>query len=176
MRDAKDALDDIEIDELEIEEVRGGAPPRDYEDISAIEDYFDKVIKNNAFWSAGGKLLVNKVRQDLQSRTFKLMNKDQDIVANLARFNAEGKKQRPAGKIREFRLTSTATPIIQLVDNALKRAGTKKAPNGYRAWQNARKGGFDYRKTRREKFGEDAKGNLDNKVISKMWQARLWRR
>jgi len=175
MRDAKDELKDIIIDELEIEEVRGGAPPRDYENISAIEDYFDKVIKNTAFWSAGGKLLVNKVRQDLQSRTFKLMNKDQDIVANLARFNAEGKKQKPAGTIREFRLTSTATPIIELVNNALKRAGTNKAPNGYRAWQNARKRGFDYRKTAREKFGDGAK-SPDMKVISKMWQARLWRR
>ena len=74
-----------------------------------------------------------------------------------------------------FRLTSTATPIINLVDRALKRANTNKAPNGYRAWQNTTKRGFDYRKTRREKFGEEAQGNLDNKVISKMWQQLLWR-
>ena len=70
-----------------------------------------------------------------------------------------------------FKLTATALPIIGLVDRALKRANTNKAPNGFRAWQNARKGGFDYRKTAREKFGEDTgKYKPDAKVISKMWQ------
>jgi len=79
-----------------------------------------------------------------------------------------------------FKLTSTALPMIGLVDRALKRANTNKAPNGYRAWQNARKGGFDYRKTAREKFGDsvddkDSKYSPDTKVISKMWQQLLWR-
>jgi hypothetical protein len=174
MREAKDMIAGMEINDLEIEEIRGGAPPREFDNISAIGDYFDSVIKNPAFWSAGGKLLVKKVRQDLQARSFKLKNKDQELVASLARFNAEGDKKTPAGKIIDFKLTSTATPIIDLVDRALKRAGTNKAPNGFRAWQNARKRGFDYRKTRREKFGEEAQGNLDNKVISKLWQSHLW--
>jgi|TARA_R100000479_G_scaffold150296_1_gene85901 hypothetical protein len=185
MQEAKEMVrDDLEISDLEIEEVRGGAPPRDFDEISAIGDYFDSVIKNPAFWSNGGKLLVKKVRQDLQARSFKLKNKDQELVASLARFNAEGDKKTPAGKIIDFKLTSTATPIIELVDRALKRAGTNKAPNGYRAWQNARKRGFDYRKTAKEAFpktydepkGKGFRMKPDQKVISKMWQARLWRR
>ena len=187
MQEAKEMVrDDLEISDLEIEQIRGGAPPRDFDEISAIGDYFDSVIKNPAFWNAGGKLLVKKVRQDLQARSFKLKNKDQELVASLARFNAEGDKKTPAGKIVDFKLTSTATPIIDLVDRALKRAGTNKAPNGYRAWQNARKRGFDYRKTARELYGtkerpKSGKGSRtsmspDAKVISKMWQARLWRR
>ena len=178
MQEAKEMVrDDLEISDLEIEEIRGGAPPRDFDEISAIGDYFDSVIKNPAFWSKGGKLLVKKVRQDLQARSFKLKNKDQELVASLARFNAEGDKKTPAGRIIDFKLTSTATPIIELVDRALKRAGTNKAPNGYRAWQNARKRGFDYRKTAREKFGEDTgRYRPEAKIISKMWQARLWRR
>ena len=185
MQEAKEMVrDDLEISDLEIEEIRGGAPPRDFDEISAIGDYFDNVIKNPVFWNAGGKLLVNKVRQDLQARSFKLKNKDQELVASLARFNAEGDKKTPAGKIVDFKLTSTATPIIELVDRALKRAGTNKAPNGYRAWQNSRKRGFDYRKTAKEAFpktydepkGKGFRMKPDQKVISKMWQARLWRR
>ena len=185
MQEAKEMVrDDLEISDLEIEQIRGGAPPRDFDEISAIGDYFDSVIKNPAFWSNGGKLLVKKVRKDLQARSFKLKNKDQELVASLARFNAEGDKKTPAGKIIDFKLTSTATPIIELVDRALKRAGTNKAPNGYRAWQNARKRGFDYRKTAKEAFpktydepkGKGFRMKPDQKVISKMWQTRLWRR
>ena len=185
MQEAKEMVrDDLEISDLEIEQIRGGAPPRDFDEISAIGDYFDSVIKNPAFWNAGGRLLVKKVRQDLQARSFKLKNKDQELVASLARFNAEGDKKTPAGRIIDFKLTSTATPIIELVDRALKRAGTNKAPNGYRAWQNARKRGFDYRKTAKEAFpktydepkGKGIRMKPDQKVISKMWQARLWRR
>ena len=88
-----------------------------------------------------------------------------------------GKRDDPqaiAGKVTTFRLVATATPIITLVDRALKRKGTNKAPNGYRAWQNRTKRGFDYRKTREEKYGEGTQ-SPKNKVISKLWQAHLWR-
>lgn len=174
MKDAKDSLPNIENEAI-IDTAPSGASPEDYEKIGEIEKYFDKVIKNPAFWSAGGKLLTKKLRNDFQNQTFELKRSDQAIIREFARLGAEEDKDSIYGKVTRFKMKATALPIITLVDRALKRANTNKAPNGYRAWQNDRKTGFDYRKTRREKFGEDAQGNLDNKVISKMWQQILWR-
>ena len=161
--------------ELEINEIPSGYDASDLEEIGAIEQYFDKVLRNTAFWSNGGKLLVKKLRQDFQAQTFRLQAKDQSIIREFARLGKVEENDAIAGKVTEFKLLSTATPIITLVDRALKRKGTNKAPNGYRAWQSATKRGFDYRKTRKEKFGEGAQGNLDNKVISKLWQSFLWK-
>lgn len=179
MRDAKDMIAGMEINDLEINSLATDEP-KELEKVSAIEDYFDKVIQNPAFWSSGGKLLVKKVRQDLQARSFKLKNKDQELVSTLARFNAEGDKKTPAGKIMDFKLTATATPIIDLVDRALKRKGTNQSPSPhpeggfYRAWQNSRKRGFDYRRTRGEVYGGDTQ-SPESRVISKLWQSRLWK-
>jgi len=160
---------------LEVYDWSGSA--EELEELSHIENYFDKVVRNNQFWSAGGKLLVNKVRKDFQNTKFQMTSKDQSIIREIANLGKEEDKNAIAGQVNEvrFNLKATALPIITLVDRALKRKGTNKAPNGFRAWQNSRKSGFDYRKTRREKFGDDAQGNLDNKVISKMWHQLLWR-
>ncbi len=166
-----DGVADIEV---EINSIPSGYDASDFEEIGEIEKYFDNVIRNNAFWNDGGKLLVNKLRQDFEGREFILKEKDQATIRELARLGKRDDPQAIAGKVTTFRLVATATPIITLVDRALKRKGTNKAPNGYRAWQNRTKRGFDYRKTREEKYGEGTQ-SPKNKVISKLWQAHLWR-
>ena len=180
MEDATKDLDNRTMDgfadiEVEVNRIPEGFDASDFEQLGEIEKYFDKVVRNQAFWSQGGKLLVKKLRQDFEARQFQLTEKDQATIRELARLGKRNETGSIAGKITTFRLVATATPLITLVERALDRKGTNKAPNGFRAWQNATKRGFDYRKTRREKFGEDAQGNLDNKVISKMWQQYLWR-
>ena len=188
MEDATKEFDNRNTDgfadiELEIDSIPDDFDAEDFEEISAIEKYFDAVVRNTAFWSAGGKLQVPKLRKDFQSQTFRLTEKDQEIIRDLARLGKRNDPDAIAGKVTEFKLTATALPLITLVDRALRRKGTNKAPNGYRAWQNSRKTGFDYRKTAREKFGEDSslvgskrtQYNPDSKVISKMWQMNLWR-
>ena len=174
MKDAMELLDDVEL-EVEVERIPQGVDAVDIDEIKSVEDFFGDVIKNQSFWSNGGKLLVNKVRAQLQSTDFPVKPNEQAPVREITNLGKKDEKDGIAGTVVSFRLTATATPIITLVDRALKRANTNKAPNGFRAWQNATKRGFDYRKTRREKFGEEAQGNLDNKVISKMWQQLLWR-
>ena len=109
-----------------------------------------------------------------------MKEKDQQIIRELARLGKRDDPEAIAGKVTEFKLTATALPLLTLVDRALKRKGTNKAPNGFRAWQSDRKTGFDYRKTAREKYpdtyqDDDFKLNPDQKVISKMWQMNLWR-
>ena len=174
MKDAMELLDDVEL-EVEVARIPQGVDAVDIDEIKSVEDFFGDVIKNQSFWSNGGKLLVNKVRAQLQSTDFPVKPNEQAPVREITNLGKKDEKDGIAGTVVSFRLTATATPIITLVDRALKRANTNKAPNGFRAWQNATKRGFDYRKTRREKFGEEAQGNLDNKVISKMWQQLLWR-
>ena len=175
MKDAAKLLDDVEIDVI-IDTIPEGVDEVDLDEIKSVEKFFGDVVKNTAFWSAGGKLLVNKVRSELQATDFEVKPNEQNPVREITNVGKEDEKDAIAGTVVSFRLTATATPIINLVDRALKRANTNKAPNGYRAWQNQRKGGFDYRKTAREKFGEDTgKYSPDAKVISKLWQAHLWR-
>tara|TARA_R100000734_G_scaffold15199_1_gene11358 strand:- start:345 stop:1457 length:1113 start_codon:yes stop_codon:yes gene_type:complete len=179
MEDATKEFDNRNTDgfadiELEIDSIPDDFDAEDFEEISAIEKYFDAVVRNTAFWNAGGRLQVPKLRKDFQSQTFRLTEKDQEIIRDLARLGKRNDPDAIAGKVTEFKLTATALPLITLVDRALRRKGTNKAPNGYRAWQNSRKTGFDYRKTAREKFGDNAK-SPDMKVISKMWQTNLWR-
>lgn len=190
MEDATKEFDNRNTDgfadiELEVGEVPEDFDASDFEEISAIEEYFDKVVRNTAFWNPGGRLLVPKLRRDFQAQTFQLKEKDQEIIRELARLGKRDDPQAIAGKVTEFRLTATALPLLTLVDRALKRKGTNKAPNGYRAWQNARKTGFDYRKTAAEVYGtkerpKSGKGSRTQmkptqRVISKMWQSRLWR-
>ena len=174
MQDAMEMLDDLEIT-AEVDRIPEGVDAVDIDEIKSVEAFFGEVIKNQSYWSAGGKLLVNKLRQQLQSTDFLVKPNEQAPVREITNLGKKDEKDGIAGTVVSFRLTATATPIITLVDRALKRANTNKAPNGFRAWQNTTKRGFDYRKTRREKFGEEAQGNLDNKVISKMWQQLLWR-
>lgn len=175
MKDAAKLLDEVEIDVI-IDTIPEGVDEVDLDEIKSVEKFFGDVVKNTAFWSAGGKLLVNKVRSELQATDFEVKSNEQNPVREITNVGKEDEKDAIAGTVVSFRLTATATPIINLVDRALKRANTNKAPNGYRAWQNERKGGFDYRKTAREKFGEDTgKYSPDAKVISKLWQTHLWR-
>ena len=149
------------------------------EQLAALEKFMDKVVNNNKFWNAGGKLLVSKLRKELQAQEFtvNLGDKEQTAARALTGAGEAGKEGSLVGKIERFKIKrATSLPILSLVDNALKRKGTNKAPNGYRAWQNERKTGFDYRKTAREKFGEDTgQYKPESKVISKMWQSLLWR-
>ena len=173
MQEAAEDIDDAKI-EVEIETLPSGTDAADIDELSAIEDFFNKVVREETYWSAGGKLLVDKVRRELQSTSFKLSNKDQAMIRELANLGSLKEKEGLAGRVTNFKLMATATPIITLTNRALKRKNTIKAPNKYRAWQNKTKRGFDYRKTRREKYGKDAT-SPDNKVISKMWQHILWR-
>ena len=174
MKEAENMEQETDL-EVEVDTIPSGVDEVDIDEIDSVEKFFNGVIKNTAFWSAGGKLLVNKLRAELQATDFKVKPSEQNPIREVANIGRKEEKDAIVGNVISFKLTATALPIIELVDRALKRANTNKAPNGYRAWQNSRKGGFDYRKTRREKFGEGAKGNLDNKVISKMWQQILWR-
>ena len=173
MKEATGALKDAEL-EVEVETIPEGVDAVDIDEINSVEKFFDEVVKNNAYWSNGGKLLVNKVRQALQSTKFPVTNGEQNPIREITNLGRTDEKDAVVGRVTSFTLTSTATPIITLVDRALKRAKTNKAPNGFRAWQNATKRGFDYRKTRREEYGEDTQ-SPDGKIISKMWQQLLWR-
>ena len=150
------------------------------EQFASLEKFMDKVVNDNKFWNAGGRLLVPKLRKEIQAQEFKLNlgDKEQSAARKLTGAGAAAEDSSLAGKIERFKIKrATSLPILSLVDNALKRKGTNKAPNGYRAWQGERKTGFDYRKTAKEKFGEDTgKYKPDAKVISKMWQTLLWRR
>ena len=175
MKDAENMEKETDL-EVEVDTIPSGVDEVDIDEIKSVEDFFNGVIKNTAFWNAGGKLLVNKLRAELQATTFTVKPNEQNPIREIANLGRKEEKDALVGNVISFKLTSTALPMIGLVDRALKRANTKKAPNGFRAWQNARKGGFDYRKTAREKFGEDTgKYNPDAKVISKMWQQLLWR-
>lgn len=175
-----DGIADIGV---EINSIPAGYDASDFEQLGEIEKYFDSVVRNNALWNTGGRLLDAKLRRDFEAREFILKEKDQAIIRELARLGKRDDPKAIAGKVTTFRLVATATPLITLVDRALKRKGTNKAPNGYRAWQNKTKRGFDYRKTAEEKWGKNTgKGTgrfrykPDAKVISKMWQTLLWRR
>ena len=175
MQDAAKELDEVEIDVV-IDNLPQGVDAVDIDEIKSVEQFFNAAIKNQSFWSNGGKLRTQKLRKELEATEFKVKPNEQAPTREITNLGRVDEKDAIAGTVVSFRLTATATPIIELVDRALKRANTDKAPNGYRAWQGDTKRGFDYRKTRREKFGEQAQGNLDNKVISKMWQMNLWRR
>ena len=175
MKDAENMEKETDL-EVEVDTIPSGVDEVDIDEIKSVEDFFNGVIKNTAFWNAGGKLLVNKLRAELQATTFTVKPNEQNPIREIANLGRKEERDALVGNVISFKLTATALPIIGLVDRALKRANTKKAPNGFRAWQNARKSGFDYRKTAREKFGEDTgKYSPDAKVISKMWQQLLWR-
>lgn len=161
MKDAKDSLPDIE-NEVIIENTPSNASPEDYEKIGEIEKYFNKVIRNKSFWE-DGRLLTRKVRQDFQNQTFELKRSDQEIIREFARLGAEKDEDSIYGKVTRFKMSGTALPIIILVDRALKRANTNKAPDGYRAWQNDRQGGFDYR----ERGNEEVIFNVNSVRVAK---------
>ena len=176
MLEAADEIPDTK-NSVEVASYSGGTDADDIDGLSAIEDFFNKVVKENSYWNAGGRLLVNKVKKELQTTSFNLSNLDQNLIREIANLGSIKEKDGLAGVITTFKLTATATPIITLVDRALKRKNTNKAPNGYRAWQNQTKRGFDYRKTAEEKWGKldsNSKYKPDAKVISKLWQQHLW--
>jgi len=190
LKDAKADIEDTIIDYIYVYDLVAGKNDAKFlEEIAALERFMDKVVNDSKFWNNGGKLLVPKLRKALQSQTFDVNkgNKEQDAVRALTGAGKRGDKGSLVGKIEHFQIKrATSLPILSLVDNALKRKGTNKAPNGYRAWQGERKTGFDYRKTARELYPETyAEGKKpdkgkqrfrpDAKIISKMWQAHLWR-
>ena len=182
-----------ELLESELEDVEIPFEDNDFEEmnkVSVISEYFDKAITNENFWTLGGMLRVNILRRDFRNTQFKNLNeKDQNLLAEIAGLNEKGKRKKdaPVGQITEFKpLDATAGALIELIDRALKRAGKNTAPNGYRAWQNQRKKGFDYRKTAKEvypdiedrpKSGKGSRTQMKptTKVISKIWQSHLWR-
>ena len=177
MLDAVESIPNTE-NEVDVGTYSSGTDAADIDNLSAIEDFFNKVVREESYWNAGGRLLVNKVRKELQTSSFELSNKDQATIREIANLGSLKDKESIAGIITTFKLTATATPIITLTDRALKRKNTNKAPNGYRAWQNKTKRGFDYRKTAEEKWGKldsESKYKPDQKVISKLWQQILWR-
>jgi len=187
MKEAKDMIKGSELTEVEIPFSDSDFEQADK--ISVISDYFDKAIKNSSFWTEGGMLRVNILRRDFRNTNFgRIKRKDQQLLAEISGLNRGGKrkKEAPVGEITEFTpLDATAGALIELIDKALIRAGKNTAPNGYRAWQNQRKKGFDYRKTAKEVYGtkerpKSGKGSRTQmkptqRVISKMWQSLLWR-
>ena len=177
--------------EVEIETLPSGTDAADIDELSAIEDFFNKVVREETYWSAGGKLLVDKVRRELATSSFNLSNKDQAMIRELANLGSLKEKEGLAGRVTNFKLMATATPIITLTNRALKRKNTIHSPvinsdtgKGFRAWQNKTKRGFDYRQTAREAYGiteEDYKNRKGKQMykpdskITKMWQHLLWR-
>ena len=178
MREASETLDDAEL-----EIISDDLPPveeNEIDGIKTVEDFFNKIVRDTSYWNAGGRLLTSKIRAELKATEFKVNagTREQALARKITKIGPEGEKDSLTGKITGIRLT--ALPIINLVDRALKRKNTNKAPNGFRAWQSDRKTGFDYRKTAREKYPDtyqdkDFKLNPNQKVISKMWQQLLWR-
>ena len=176
MKDAAKELEEVEIGVI-VDKLPEDVDAVDIDEIKSVEQFFNAAIKNQAFWSNGGKLRTQKLRKELEATDFKVNPNEQTPTREITNLGRVDEKDAIVGTVVSFRLTATATPIIDLVDRALKRANTKKAPNGYRAWQGDTKRGFDYRKTAREKFGEDTgRYKPDSKVLSKMWQMNLWRR
>ena len=177
MVDISDAMgkrgEGISIRNLEINNIRGKNQVDNMSGIRGVERYFDQLIKKEEFWK-GGRLLVDKVRKDFATQEFKATPREQSKVRQLAGLGEN--KEAIAGTVRNFRFTATtALPIIDLVEAALVRAGTKQAGDGYRAWQNARRTGFDYRKTAKEVYGDKSGKNPERKVIAKSWMNILER-
>ncbi len=179
MKEATEFLEDMEL-EVEVDKIPTGVDEVDLDEIKSVEAFFNDVVTNQSFWNAGGRLLTSKVRSSLQATEFEVKPNEQKPARKITNVGKEDEKDSLTGNVVSFKLTATALPIINLVDRALKRKNTNKAPNGFRAWQGDRKGGFDYRKTAREKYpdtyqDDDFKLNPNQKVISKMWQQLLWR-
>lgn len=179
MKEATESLDEMDM-EVIVDTIPSGVDEVDLDEIKSVESFFNDVVRNESFWNAGGRLLTRKVRAELQATTFEVKPNEQTPARKITNVGKEDEKDSLTGDVVSFRLTATATPILNLVDRALKRKNTNKAPNDYRAWQGDRKTGFDYRKTAREKYpdtyqDDDFKLNPNQKVISKMWQQLLWR-
>ncbi len=154
--------------EAKVAELRGKGAENKLAGIASVERYFNKAINNTAFWK-GGKLLVGKLQADIQSQEFKATVKESSAVKAAMGFP---KDKMPIGTIKTFKIEITGTPLIRFIQAALQRANKNKGADGYRAWTSG--GQFDYRKTRREKFGKDTK-SPDKKVISKQWREILER-
>lgn len=140
----KDAQESIENEKLEIDEVPiDDEDFKDWEAISSIESFFNKVVRTSSYWK-DGRLLVNAVRKEFESVDFKLNDKEAELVEKITKLNV---KEAPAGKLGIVRLSSSPEVIVFLTKSALERKRTKKAPDGKPAWQNTIKGknGFDYR-------------------------------
>ena len=150
MMDAKGKLAQItnEVDDVPMTEDDDTIV--DWEEIGEIERYFDKAIKNTAFWNKDGKLNVAKLRRDFENTKFKLGNTDRRLVREIAQLDA---KDAPAGKITEITLSATPKGIVILIERALRRKtprGVALAPNDKPAWQNTVRGGFDFREEGQE--------------------------
>lgn len=155
MKEAAEFLDDMEV-EVEVRDI----PPNfetEIDGIKSVEEFFNKVVRDATYWNAGGRLLTSKIRSELKATEFPIKSgpQEQALARKITQIGPEGEKDSLTGQVTGIRLT--ALPIINLVDRALKRRNTNKAPNGFRAWQSDRKTGFDYRKTRREKLGKKPK-------------------
>ena len=143
----KDAQESIENEKLEIDEVPiDDEDFKDWEAISSIESFFNKVVRTSSYWK-DGRLLVNAVRKEFESVDFKLNGKEAELVEKITKLNV---KEAPAGKLGIVRLSSSPEVIVFLTKSALERKTKevpKKAPDGKPAWQNRIKGerGFDYR-------------------------------
>ena len=156
------------IENLEIKNIKGSNQAERMAGIRSIEVFFDKAIKNKAYWK-GGRLLVKKLLSAFNAEVFRVTPREETTVRRLSGLGTGEKSI--AGSIREVKFEVgqvSAKPIIDMVNAALVRAGTNKAADGYRAWQNASRTGFDYRKTRREVYGEGTQ-SPDSKLISKKW-------
>lgn len=150
MMDAKGKLAQItnEVDDVPMTE--DDDTIIDWEEIGEIERYFDKAIRNTAFWNKDGKLNVTKLRRDFENTKFKLGNTDRRLVREIAQLDA---KDAPAGKITEITLSATPKGIVILIERALRRKtprGVALAPNDKPAWQNTVRGGFDFREEGQE--------------------------
>ena len=117
--------------------------------------------------------MVTKVLSAFNSEVFRVTPREETTVRRLSGLGIGEKAI--AGSIKEVKFEVgkvSAKPIIDMVNAALIRAGTKKAADGFRAWQNASRTGFDYRKTRKEVYGKDTT-SPDAKVIAKKWSDYL---
>lgn len=156
------------IENLEIKNIKGSNQAERMAGIRSIEAFFDKAIKNKSYWK-GGRLLVKKLLSAFNSEVFRVTPREETTVRRLSGLGTGEKAI--AGSIKEVKFEVgqvSAKPIIDMVNAALVRAGTNKAADGFRAWQNTSRTGFDYRKTRKEVYGEGTR-SPDSKVISKKW-------
>jgi len=143
----KDARESIENEKIEVDDVPiGEGDYKDWEKISGIESFFNKVVRSSSYWK-DGRLLISAVRKEFESLDFKLNDKESKLVESMTKLNA---KEAPAGKLGMVRLSSSPEVVVFLTKSALERKTKevpKKAPDGKPAWQNQIKGksGFDFR-------------------------------
>lgn len=179
LQDAEENLRGIKIQDVVVSETRADSGISRLNQVSVIRDFFDTVVNTQGFWRRGqGKLMPSNVQKEIAAMDFSgLKRNDKEIIREVAGLGKRTERASLYGDLESFTLKLSTSAVVRLVDEALKRKGEEdgyyRAPDGYIAWQDAIKGGFDYRKTRKEvnpeKYKDANSRSANAKTISKSW-------